>query len=136
MIFLYLILKGKRTNQSKVKTKHSVYSFTLSLFHSFSIEPMTLQLLAPRSTDWANGPLDARVLQISSFYGVNVGKLLKKECNPNRKWILFRMSLEHRTLPLSAPRSTDWASGPLDANVHQISGFYEVNIGKLLKKRT
>ena len=30
-----------------------------------SLELMTLALLAPRSTDWANGPFDTNVLQIN-----------------------------------------------------------------------
>ena len=39
---------------------------------------MTLPLVAPRSTYWANGPLDTNVLQIISFYAVNVRNLFKK----------------------------------------------------------
>ena len=31
------------------------------------------------------------------------------------------MSLEHRTLQLLAPRSTDWANAPFDTNVQQIN---------------
>ena len=42
------------------------------------MEHMTLPLLAPRSTDWANGPLDTSTLQINSFYAINVRKLIKK----------------------------------------------------------
>ena len=60
---------------------------------------------------------------------------LKRETNPNKKWNLVRMSLEHTTLPLLAPLSTDWASGPLDRNVLQINNFYAMNVCKLLKKR-
>ena len=45
------------------------------------------------------------------------------------------MSLEHRTLPLLVPRSTDWANGPPDTNVHHINSFYAMNVGKLIKKR-
>ena len=67
---------------------------------------MTLPLSAPRSTTWANWPLDTNVLQITSFYAMNLQKLLKIEANPNKMWRLVRMSLEHTTLPLSAPRST------------------------------
>ena len=37
---------------------------------------------------------------------------LKREGNPNKKWNLVRMSLERMTLPLLAPRSTDWAKRP------------------------
>ena len=60
---------------------------------------------------------------------------LKRETNPNKKWNLVRMSLEHTTLPLLEPRSTSWASGPLDINVLQINNFYAMNVCKLLKKR-
>ena len=52
---------------------------------------------------------------------------LKRETNPNKKWNLVRMSLEHTTLPLLAPLSTDWASEPLDRNVLQINNFYATN---------
>ena len=60
---------------------------------------------------------------------------LKSETNPNKKWNLVRESLEHTTLPLLAPRSTDWASGPLHTNALQINNFYAMNVCKLLKKR-
>ena len=60
---------------------------------------------------------------------------LKRETNPNKKWNLVRMSLEHTTLTLSAPRSTDWAIGPLDTNVLQVNNFDAVNVCKLLEKR-
>ena len=43
------------------------------------MEPITLPLSAPRSTDWANGPLDTNVLHINSSYAMNAGKLNKKE---------------------------------------------------------
>ena len=33
------------------------------------------------------------------------------------------MSLEHKTLPLLAPRTTDWANGRFDTNVEQINKF-------------
>ena len=39
------------------------------------------------------------------------GNYLKRESSPNKKWYLVRTSLEHSTLPLLAPRSTDWAKG-------------------------
>ena len=56
------------------------YSFALLLFYSlvysFSIEHMTLPLLAPRSNDCANGALDTNVLQINTVYAMIVGKLL------------------------------------------------------------
>ena len=57
---------------------HNIKTFTLSLFYSFSVEHRTLPLLAPRSTNWANGPLDTNVEQIHIFYAMNVRKLLKK----------------------------------------------------------
>ena len=60
---------------------------------------------------------------------------LKRESNPNKKWILVRMRLEHTMLPWLAPRSTDWATGPFDTNVLQIKTFYVMNVRKLLKKK-
>ena len=33
------------------------------------------------------------------------------------------MSLEHSTLALLVPRSTDWANGPFDTNIDQINMF-------------
>ena len=60
---------------------------------------------------------------------------LKRESNPNKKWNLVHMSLEHRNLALLAPCSTDWANGPFDTNVEEISIFYAMNVRKLLKKR-
>ena len=60
---------------------------------------------------------------------------LKRESNPNKKWNLVRSSLEHRTLLLLAPRSTNWANGLLDTNVLQIKIFNAMNVRKLLKKR-
>ena len=45
------------------------------------------------------------------------------------------MSLEHRTLPLLEPRSTDWPNGPFDTNVPQINSVEALNVRKLLKKR-
>ena len=48
---------------------------------------------------------------------------LKRESDPNEKWNLVHMSLEHRILPLWAPRSTDWANGPFDTNVEQLNIF-------------
>ena len=55
---------------------------------------------------------------------------LKKETNPTEKWNLVRMSFEHMTLPLLVPRSTDWASGPLDISALQISSFCAMNVCK------
>ena len=60
---------------------------------------------------------------------------LKRESNPNKKWILVRMSLEHLTLPLLIPRFTNWANWPLDTNALQIYNFYSMNIRLLFKKR-
>ena len=48
---------------------------------------------------------------------------LKRESNPNKKWNLIRMSLEHRTLLLLARSSTDWGNGAFDTNVQQINIF-------------
>ena len=42
------------------------------------LEHMALPLLAPRSTDWANGLFDTYVLQINNFYAMNIRKLLRK----------------------------------------------------------
>ena len=72
-----------------------------------SPEHTTLPLLAPRSTDWASGPLATNVLRIDNVYAVNVCNYLKRETNPKKKWNLFGISLELTTLPLLAPRSTD-----------------------------
>ena len=49
--------------------------------------------------------------------------------------LFYSFSIEHTTLPLVAPRSTDWASRPLDTNVLKINNLYAMNVGKLLKKR-
>ena len=88
-----------------------------------SLEHSTLPLLVTRSTDWANVPLDTNVLQIKIFYATNLRKLIKRESNPNKKWNLVHRSLEHTTLPLLAPRSTDWANGAFDTNIEQINIF-------------
>ena len=71
-----------------------------------SLENRTLPLLAPRSTDWADGTFDTNIEQINIFMQWMCANYLKRETNPNKKWNLVRMSLEHRTLPLLAPRST------------------------------
>ena len=42
------------------------------------LEHTTLPMSALCSADLANGPLDTNVLQINSFYVVNVRKLIKK----------------------------------------------------------
>ena len=52
--------------------------FTLLPFYSFSIEHMTLLLLAPRSTNWANWLLDTNLLQTKIFNVMILRKLLKK----------------------------------------------------------
>ena len=51
------------------------------------------------------------------------GNYLKKESNRNKNWNVSRVSLEHKTLPLLTPRSTDWANGPFDTKVTQINIF-------------
>ena len=48
------------------------------------------------------------VLQINTFKPLIYAKDLKRESNPPKKRNLVRTSLEHRTSPLLAPRSTDW----------------------------
>ena len=45
------------------------------------------------------------------------------------------MSFENTTLTLLAPRSTDWANGPFDKNVHKNNLFKAMNVRKLLNKR-
>ena len=52
---------------------------------------------------------------------MSVRKFLKRESNSNKKWNLVRMSLEHTTLPLLAPSSTNWANLPLHTNVQEIN---------------
>ena len=48
---------------------------------------------------------------------------LQRASIPNKKRNLVRMSLEHRTLLLLAPRSTDWANGAFDTTIQQINIF-------------
>ena len=48
---------------------------------------------------------------------------LNRQSNPNKKWNLVRMSLEHTTLQLLAPHSTDWTNGAFDTNIQQINIF-------------
>ena len=48
---------------------------------------------------------------------------LKRENSPNKKWNLVRVSLEHTTLPMLVPRSTDWGNGAFDTNVLQLDIF-------------
>ena len=62
-----------------------------------NLQHTTLPLLAPRSTDWASGPLATNVLQINNFDAMDVWNYLKRETNPNKKWNLVRMSLENTT---------------------------------------
>ena len=50
----------------------------------------------------------------------NYWNYLKRESDPNKKGNLVCMSLEHRSLPLVAPRSTYWTIESLDTNVLQI----------------
>ena len=50
-----------------------------------SLEHATLPLLAPRSTNLANLPLDTNVQQINILQAMNVRKYLKRESNPNKK---------------------------------------------------
>ena len=49
---------------------------------------------------------------------------------------MVRMSLEHTTLPLLAPRSTNWAKLPLDTNVQQINLLQAMNVRKYLKRES
>ena len=65
---------------------------------------------------------------------MNVRKLIKTESNPNKKWDLARVSLERTTLPLLAPRSTNWANVPVDTNVQQVNLFNAMNVRHLLKR--
>ena len=59
---------------------------------------------------------------------------LKRESNPNKKWNLISMSLEHSNLRLLAPRSTNWAMGPFYTSVEENNIFNTMNVPKLLKK--
>ena len=99
---------------------------------------MTLPLLAPRSTYWANGPYDTNVLQINRFYAMNVRKLLKlKEKVIQMKseiWSVYDSRRHYFQLPLLVPRSTDWANGPFDTNILQNNICYAMNVRQLLKK--
>ena len=65
-----------------------------------SLEHGTVPLLAPRSTNRANGPIDTNAEEIKIFKHWIYGNYLKRESNPNKKSNLVHMSLEHRTLPL------------------------------------
>ena len=58
------------------------------------------------------------------MYGSNS----KRESNPNKKWNVICLSLEHRTLPLLEPRSTDWANGPFDKNIEQFNIFQALKV--------
>ena len=61
-------MKSQQKWRSFTFTRLLVYLFTCLLFYSFSIEHITLPLLALRSTNWDIGPLDTNVLQINVFY--------------------------------------------------------------------
>ena len=52
---------------------------------------------------------------------VRCANYFKRESIANKKWSPVRLSLEHRNLPLLAPSSTDWASGPFDTNVLKVT---------------
>ena len=58
----------------------------------------------------------------------------KGESNPNIKWNLARVSLEHTTLPLSVPRSTNWANGAFDTNEEQDNILKHWIYGNYLKR--
>ena len=88
------------------------HSFTLSLFHSFTLSLFYSFTLLPSNT----GPylyehhalpteLTDHLIQMYSKF--NYLNYLKRESDPNKKGNLVRISLEHRTLPLLAPRSTN-----------------------------
>ena len=78
-----------------------------------SLELMTLALLAPRSANWANGPLIQMYAKYIVFKQWMYANYLKIESYPHKKRNLVRMSLELMTLALLAPRSANWANGPL-----------------------
>ena len=65
---------------------------------------------------------------------MNVCKLLKKRKQSKEK-VMVHTSLEHMTLPLLAPRSTDWANRPFDINILQNNVLNATNVRKLLEKR-
>ena len=97
---------------------------------------MTLCLLAPRSTNWANLPLDINVLQINSVFAMNVCKLVKKRKQSKWKVNVVRVSLEHTTLPLLVPRSTNWANRAFDINEQEMNIFKNWINAKYLKRES
>ena len=74
---------------------------------------MTLALLAPRSADWANGPLIETYAKYIVFKQWMYANYLKIESYQHKKRNMVRMSLQLMTLALLAPRSADWAKGTL-----------------------
>ena len=93
------------------------YSFTLLLFYSFTLLPSNT---GPYLYEHHALPTELTDHLIQMYSKFNYLNYLKRESDPNKKGNLVRISLEHRTLPLLAPRSTNWANGPLDTNVLQI----------------
>ena len=79
----------------------------------YALELMTLTLLAPRSADWANGPLIQTYAKYIVFKQWMYANYIKIESYPHKKRNLVRMSLQLMTLALLAPRSADWAKGTL-----------------------
>ena len=53
------------------------------------------------------------ILQINTFKHLIYANYLKTESIPHKKINLVRMSVELMTLALLAPRSANWANGPL-----------------------
>ena len=94
-----------------------------------SLEHTTLPLSVPRSTNWANGAFDTIEEQDNILKHWIYGNYLKRF----KQKVMVRMSLEHMTLSLVAPRSTDWANRPFDTNVLQNNIFNAMNVRRLQK---
>ena len=89
-------------------------------------EKGTFELLATRPSDWAKWPAD-----VHSFFRIREKIEISTKLVQRTGWvpipyltwgekskistILVRMGIEPMTLALLAPRSADWANGPVDA---------------------
>ena len=114
------------------------YSFTLLLFYSFTLLASNT-ILPLNKHDALPTELTDHSIQTENKLTIFIQWLypsyLKRESNRNKKWYLVRISLEHWTLPLLAPCSTNWANRPFDTKREQINNFYTMIVPKLLKKR-
>ena len=71
---------NKKWNLVRTSLEYS----TLPLLALTCLELMTWSLLAPGSTDWANGPL-------MQLYSLMYANYLKSESSPHKKWNLVCM---------------------------------------------